>query len=125
MTGYKDTYVGRMDNYLIRHPNCVNVTKWNAVVCSGTYAQVGPAGGPGLQLLAVVTAGRLGVSQARLDRDRGEESKRPWKRKEERFAKSSLKLVKSKKQVSSSVMVNVLCDTVEMLPGQEKPRSLF
>lgn len=47
VTGYKDAYVGRMDNYLIRHPNCVNVTKWNAVVCSGTYAQVGPAGSPG------------------------------------------------------------------------------
>lgn len=40
MTGYKDAYVGRMDNYLIRHPSCINVTKWNAVVCSGTYAQV-------------------------------------------------------------------------------------
>ncbi|KAL2781357.1 cell surface hyaluronidase isoform b [Daubentonia madagascariensis] len=40
VTGYKDTYVGRLDNYLIRHPSCVNVTKWNAVVCSGTYAQV-------------------------------------------------------------------------------------
>ncbi|XP_069332505.1 cell surface hyaluronidase CEMIP2 isoform X2 [Eulemur rufifrons] len=40
VTGYKDTYVGRMDNYLIRHPSCVNVTKWNAVVCSGSYAQV-------------------------------------------------------------------------------------
>uniref|UniRef100_A0A8C5V5C2 hyaluronoglucosaminidase n=1 Tax=Microcebus murinus TaxID=30608 RepID=A0A8C5V5C2_MICMU len=40
VTGYKDTYVGRMDNYLIRHPSCVNVSKWNAVVCSGTYAQV-------------------------------------------------------------------------------------
>uniref|UniRef100_A0A5F9C8S8 hyaluronoglucosaminidase n=1 Tax=Oryctolagus cuniculus TaxID=9986 RepID=A0A5F9C8S8_RABIT len=40
VTGYKDVYVGRMDNYLIRHPNCVNVTRWNAVVCSGTYAQV-------------------------------------------------------------------------------------
>ncbi|XP_021007303.1 cell surface hyaluronidase [Mus caroli] len=40
VTGYKDAYVGRMDNYLIRHPNCVNVTKWNAVICSGTYAQV-------------------------------------------------------------------------------------
>ncbi|XP_060618193.2 cell surface hyaluronidase CEMIP2 [Anolis sagrei] len=40
VTGYKDTYVGRMDNYLIRHPDCVNVTMWNGVVCSGTYAQV-------------------------------------------------------------------------------------
>ncbi|KAK7802812.1 hypothetical protein U0070_023602 [Myodes glareolus] len=40
VTGYKDVYVGRMDNYLIRHPSCINVTKWNAVVCSGTYAQV-------------------------------------------------------------------------------------
>ncbi|XP_075416664.1 cell surface hyaluronidase CEMIP2 [Tenrec ecaudatus] len=40
VTGYKDAYVGRMDNYLIRHPSCVNATKWNAVICSGTYAQV-------------------------------------------------------------------------------------
>uniref|UniRef100_A0A8J8Y8B9 hyaluronoglucosaminidase n=1 Tax=Callithrix jacchus TaxID=9483 RepID=A0A8J8Y8B9_CALJA len=40
VTGYKDAYVGRMDNYLIRHPSCVNVTKWNAVICNGTYAQV-------------------------------------------------------------------------------------
>ncbi|XP_005581976.1 cell surface hyaluronidase CEMIP2 isoform X2 [Macaca fascicularis] len=40
VTGYKDAYVGRMDNYLIRHPSCVNVTKWNAAICSGTYAQV-------------------------------------------------------------------------------------
>lgn len=40
VTEYKDTYVGRMDNYLIQHPNCVSVSKWNGVVCSGTYAQV-------------------------------------------------------------------------------------
>ncbi|XP_023608127.1 cell surface hyaluronidase isoform X5 [Myotis lucifugus] len=40
VTGYKDAYVGRIDNYLIRHPSCVNVTKWNAVICSGSYAQV-------------------------------------------------------------------------------------
>ncbi|KAM8964427.1 cell surface hyaluronidase CEMIP2 isoform 2-T2 [Lycaon pictus] len=40
VTGYKDAYVGRIDNYLIRHPSCVNITKWNAVVCSGSYAQV-------------------------------------------------------------------------------------
>nr|KAF6433082.1 cell migration inducing hyaluronidase 2 [Molossus molossus] len=40
VTGYKDAYVGRMDNYLIRHPSCVNVTRWNAVICSGSYAQV-------------------------------------------------------------------------------------
>ncbi|XP_063151209.1 inactive cell surface hyaluronidase CEMIP2 isoform X1 [Candoia aspera] len=40
VTEYKDTYVGRMDNYLIRHPDCSNFTKWNGVVCSGTFAQV-------------------------------------------------------------------------------------
>uniref|UniRef100_A0A8C6YEA1 hyaluronoglucosaminidase n=1 Tax=Naja naja TaxID=35670 RepID=A0A8C6YEA1_NAJNA len=40
VTGYKDTYVGRMDNYLIRHPDCSNFIKWNGVVCSGTFAQV-------------------------------------------------------------------------------------
>uniref|UniRef100_A0A8D0H9K1 hyaluronoglucosaminidase n=1 Tax=Sphenodon punctatus TaxID=8508 RepID=A0A8D0H9K1_SPHPU len=40
LTEYKDTHVGRMDNYLIRHPNCINVTRWNGVICSGAYAQV-------------------------------------------------------------------------------------
>ncbi|XP_010176264.1 cell surface hyaluronidase isoform X2 [Antrostomus carolinensis] len=40
VTDYKDTYVGRMDNYLIQHPECINITEWSGVVCSGTYAQV-------------------------------------------------------------------------------------
>ncbi|KAM9328953.1 cell surface hyaluronidase CEMIP2 [Gastrophryne carolinensis] len=40
VTNYNDTFVARMDNYLIRHPKCVNVTEWNGVVCSGKYAQV-------------------------------------------------------------------------------------
>lgn len=40
VTGFKDTYVGRMDNYLIRHPDCSNFITWNGVVCSGTFAQV-------------------------------------------------------------------------------------
>uniref|UniRef100_A0A8C7RZ99 hyaluronoglucosaminidase n=1 Tax=Oncorhynchus mykiss TaxID=8022 RepID=A0A8C7RZ99_ONCMY len=40
VTGYRDTYVGRADNYLIRHPGCINITQWNGVVCSGTYSQV-------------------------------------------------------------------------------------
>ncbi|KAB1280220.1 Cell surface hyaluronidase [Camelus dromedarius] len=38
VTGYKDAYVGRIDNYLIRHPSCVNVTKWNAVVYVQTWS---------------------------------------------------------------------------------------
>ncbi|XP_053558482.1 cell surface hyaluronidase [Bombina bombina] len=40
VTDYYDTYVARMDNYLIRHPDCISVTEWNGVICSGTYAQV-------------------------------------------------------------------------------------
>ncbi|XP_023659045.2 cell surface hyaluronidase [Paramormyrops kingsleyae] len=39
-TGYPDSYVARMDNFLIRHPQCVNVTEWNGVICSGRYSQV-------------------------------------------------------------------------------------
>lgn len=35
--GYKDVYVGRMDNYLICYLSCVNVIKWNVVICSGIY----------------------------------------------------------------------------------------
>ncbi|XP_051541641.1 cell surface hyaluronidase-like isoform X1 [Myxocyprinus asiaticus] len=37
---YTDTYVGRADNFLIRHPQCVDVPHWNGVVCSGKYSQV-------------------------------------------------------------------------------------
>ncbi|XP_072444263.1 cell surface hyaluronidase isoform X1 [Chiloscyllium punctatum] len=40
VTGYRDTYVGRMDNFLIQHPSCENVTSWFGSVCSGKYAQV-------------------------------------------------------------------------------------
>ncbi|XP_068782022.1 inactive cell surface hyaluronidase CEMIP2 isoform X1 [Struthio camelus] len=40
VTDYKDTYVGRMDNYLIQHPKCISNTEWNGVICSGAYAQV-------------------------------------------------------------------------------------
>ncbi|XP_056131096.1 cell surface hyaluronidase [Lampris incognitus] len=40
VTGYKDTYVGRADNFLLQHPGCVNVSQWNGVVCSGLYSQI-------------------------------------------------------------------------------------
>ncbi|XP_035514547.1 cell surface hyaluronidase [Morone saxatilis] len=40
VTGYRDTYVGRADNYLIQHPTCVNMSQWSGVICSGRYSQV-------------------------------------------------------------------------------------
>uniref|UniRef100_A0A8C2IXF2 Cell migration inducing hyaluronidase 2 n=1 Tax=Cyprinus carpio TaxID=7962 RepID=A0A8C2IXF2_CYPCA len=40
ISNYKDTYVARADNFLIRHPQCVDVPHWNGVVCSGKYSQV-------------------------------------------------------------------------------------
>ncbi|KAK2902259.1 cell surface hyaluronidase isoform X2 [Channa argus] len=40
ITGYRDTYIGRADNYLIQHPGCVNMSQWNGVICSGRYSQV-------------------------------------------------------------------------------------
>ncbi|KAI7813586.1 cell surface hyaluronidase [Triplophysa rosa] len=40
ISNYIDTYVGRADNFLIRHPQCVDVPRWNGVVCSGKYSQV-------------------------------------------------------------------------------------
>ncbi|XP_054628845.1 cell surface hyaluronidase isoform X1 [Dunckerocampus dactyliophorus] len=40
VTGYKNTFVGRVDNYMIQHPHCVNMTQWNGVICSGRYSQV-------------------------------------------------------------------------------------
>uniref|UniRef100_A0A672JFI6 hyaluronoglucosaminidase n=1 Tax=Salarias fasciatus TaxID=181472 RepID=A0A672JFI6_SALFA len=40
VTGYRDTYVGRADNYLIQHPGCVRLPQWSGVTCSGRYSQV-------------------------------------------------------------------------------------
>lgn len=40
VTGYRDAYVGRADNYLIQHPDCVKISRWNGVICSGRYSQV-------------------------------------------------------------------------------------
>uniref|UniRef100_A0A671KK13 hyaluronoglucosaminidase n=1 Tax=Sinocyclocheilus anshuiensis TaxID=1608454 RepID=A0A671KK13_9TELE len=40
ISNYTDTYVARADNFLIRHPQCVDVPHWNGVVCSGKYFQV-------------------------------------------------------------------------------------
>lgn len=52
VTGFKDSYVGRADNYLIQHPGCVNVSQWSGVICSGRYSQVCHV--RGLHLLLVV-----------------------------------------------------------------------
>ncbi|XP_078237192.1 cell surface hyaluronidase CEMIP2-like [Pogona vitticeps] len=40
VTGCPDTFVGRADNYLIHHPGCLSVPRWNGVVCTGRYAQL-------------------------------------------------------------------------------------
>ncbi|XP_035252013.1 cell surface hyaluronidase-like isoform X1 [Anguilla anguilla] len=40
LTGYPDSYVARADNYLIRHPGCLTVPRWNGVICHGQYAQL-------------------------------------------------------------------------------------
>uniref|UniRef100_A0AAV2MRF6 G8 domain-containing protein n=1 Tax=Knipowitschia caucasica TaxID=637954 RepID=A0AAV2MRF6_KNICA len=52
VTGYRNTYVGRADNYLIQHPDCIPTPQWNGVICSGQYAQVyiQTQGAPGLSL---------------------------------------------------------------------------
>uniref|UniRef100_A0A670JWU2 G8 domain-containing protein n=1 Tax=Podarcis muralis TaxID=64176 RepID=A0A670JWU2_PODMU len=40
VTGYPGTFVGRSDNYLIRHPGCLIVPRWNGMICAGKYAQL-------------------------------------------------------------------------------------
>uniref|UniRef100_A0A8C4U8L5 hyaluronoglucosaminidase n=1 Tax=Falco tinnunculus TaxID=100819 RepID=A0A8C4U8L5_FALTI len=40
VTGYPDTFIGRADNYLLRHPGCLTVPRWNGVVCTGKFAQL-------------------------------------------------------------------------------------
>uniref|UniRef100_A0A672UWK2 G8 domain-containing protein n=1 Tax=Strigops habroptila TaxID=2489341 RepID=A0A672UWK2_STRHB len=40
VTGYLDTFIGRADNYLLRHPGCLTVPCWNGVMCTGKFAQL-------------------------------------------------------------------------------------
>ncbi|MBN3296390.1 TMEM2 hyaluronidase, partial [Amia calva] len=40
VTGYPDSYIARVDNYLIHHPGCLTVPRWNGVICNGQYAQL-------------------------------------------------------------------------------------
>ncbi|XP_051896303.1 cell surface hyaluronidase-like isoform X2 [Pristis pectinata] len=40
VTGFPDTFVARADNYLVRHPGCLIVPRWNGVICTGKYAQL-------------------------------------------------------------------------------------
>ncbi|XP_059808560.1 cell surface hyaluronidase-like isoform X1 [Hypanus sabinus] len=40
VTGFPDTFVARADNYLVRHPSCLSVPRWNGVICTGKYAQL-------------------------------------------------------------------------------------
>uniref|UniRef100_A0A8B9TVD1 G8 domain-containing protein n=1 Tax=Anas platyrhynchos TaxID=8839 RepID=A0A8B9TVD1_ANAPL len=51
VTGYPDTFIGRADNYLLRHPGCLTVPRWNGMMCTGRFAQVrGVAAGNNLTL---------------------------------------------------------------------------
>ncbi|NWX96773.1 TMEM2 hyaluronidase, partial [Nothoprocta ornata] len=40
VTGYPDTFVGRADNYLLHHPGCLTVPRWNGMICTGKFAQL-------------------------------------------------------------------------------------
>ncbi|KAM8972296.1 cell surface hyaluronidase CEMIP2-like [Pelodytes ibericus] len=40
VTGYPNTFVGRADNFLMRHTGCLTVPRWNGVICTGRYAQL-------------------------------------------------------------------------------------
>uniref|UniRef100_A0A8B9FDY4 G8 domain-containing protein n=1 Tax=Amazona collaria TaxID=241587 RepID=A0A8B9FDY4_9PSIT len=40
VTGYPDTFIGRADNYLLRHPGCLTVPCWNGLMCTGKFAQL-------------------------------------------------------------------------------------
>jgi len=38
---YPGSYLTKDDNWLVRHPDCINVPDWRGAICSGRYAQVG------------------------------------------------------------------------------------
>lgn len=41
---YPGSYLTKADNWLVRHPDCIDVPDWRGAVCSGRYAQVGAQG---------------------------------------------------------------------------------
>lgn len=43
---YPGSYLTKDDNWLVRHPDCINVPDWRGAICSGRYAQVGKQGHP-------------------------------------------------------------------------------
>ena len=38
---YPGAFLVKEDNWLLRHPDCIDVPDWKAAICSGHYAQVG------------------------------------------------------------------------------------
>ncbi|XP_033922367.1 cell surface hyaluronidase-like isoform X2 [Melopsittacus undulatus] len=40
VTGYPDIFIGRADNYLLHHPGCLTVPRWNGLMCTGKFAQL-------------------------------------------------------------------------------------
>lgn len=38
---YPGVFLVKEDNWLLRHPDCIDVPDWRAAICSGRYAQVG------------------------------------------------------------------------------------
>ena len=41
---YPGSYLTKADNWLVRHPDCIDVPDWRGAICSGCYAQVGTQG---------------------------------------------------------------------------------
>lgn len=38
---YPGSYLTKDDNWLVRHPDCIDIPDWRGAICSGHYAQVG------------------------------------------------------------------------------------
>lgn len=41
---YPGAFLVKEDNWLLRHPDCIDVPDWKAAICSGHYAQVAKQG---------------------------------------------------------------------------------
>ncbi|XP_034640368.1 cell migration-inducing and hyaluronan-binding protein isoform X1 [Trachemys scripta elegans] len=40
VSGYPGSYLIKEDNWLIKHPDCIDVPDWRGAICSGHYAQI-------------------------------------------------------------------------------------
>lgn len=62
---YPGSYLIKEDNWLIRHPDCIDVPDWRGSICSGHFAQVNTMGSTDLESLGAESDGISNLCSSR------------------------------------------------------------